>query len=148
MITENFNITLAAQNALSQIEHFTTVLNQETALVRAQAHHEVTGLQHIKLQAAQTYQQAILLLQDHAPLLAQLPDMLRDALKTAYNYASRAMADNVAALQAATKVAERMVRVIMQAAKETVMDGPNYNAHAYTGPNARTPVHFQLNEVL
>jgi hypothetical protein len=147
-MTENFNITLAAQNALVQIEHFVQVLNQETSLVRNQQHAAVQNLQPTKIQAAQTYQQAVLLLQDHAAMLAQLPDMLRDALKTAYNYASVAMADNIAALKAGAAVAERMVKVIIQAAKQTVMDGPNYNAHAYTGPSARTPVHFQLNEVL
>lgn len=134
--------------ALHAVMDFTAVLGQETAALRGSDFPLFQALQDEKLVRAQNYQDSILALEEFIEFLPSLDDATKTALRTAQKDFSKAAADNQTLLEAKLNSSERIVNLIMDAARRTVSDGPAYGANGVQDISDKIPVHFKLNEVL
>ena len=133
---------------LAAMQAFCGVLQAETIALQARDLKTVDELFSQKREFAQLYHDAMLRLDDQQEHLKQLDPGLKSKLKQAYAHFQDVVTQNSRALASARNVAERIVNVVMEAARRTVMDGPSYNATGVNALAADVPVHFKLNEVL
>ncbi len=144
MLTLDHKIT----ETLAAAEQFSAFLDEETAALGKADYRTFSSMQEMKMHLAQKYQDSILSFEDDLPHLKNLPENAKDRLRRMHTrYAESAQA-NEKALLAAKNVTERMVKLIMNAAKQTVMDGPSYSAAGVQGISEKMPIHFKLNETL
>ena len=136
------------ENALQAVDHFSTLLEQETAALRISDYTTFQALQDKKLQLAQGYQNAVLAFEEDIEILQSMDEARKDALRQAHARFTRAADANQETLKATGQVADRIVKLIMDAARDSVSDGPSYNAKGYQGLSDKMPVHFKLNETL
>lgn len=134
--------------ALNAVDHFSALLEKETAALDASDFHTFESLQDKKFELAQSYQDAILAFEEDAEALPEMAETAKDKLRAAHSRFTLASEKNQTALQAAAKISERVVNLIIGAAKRTVMDTPNYGSAGYQDISDKIPVHFKLNEVL
>ena len=133
---------------LAAMQAFSGVLHAETIALQARDMNTVTQLFPQKREFAQLYHDAMLRLDDQRENLKNLDSALKNRLKTAYAHFQEIVKQNRLALNSAKTVAERIVVLVMDAARRTVMDGPNYNRAGSNALTTDTPVHYKLNEVL
>jgi flagellar biosynthesis/type III secretory pathway chaperone len=142
------NLSHKIDNAMTATESFSRVLDQETAALKAADYKTFAALQETKMQHAQLYQDAVLAFEEDLDAVKTLPATDKDKLRTAHARFAAASDANQSALKTAMQTAERLVKMIMDAAKRSVMDGPAYSAAGNQGLSDKIPVHFKLNEVL
>lgn len=135
------------KETLAAAENFSILLDQETQALRKADYTTFAALQDNKLLFAQRYQESILAFEDDLLTLTTLADHLKEKLRQMHIRYTEAADANQKALLAAKNVTERVIKLIMNAAKQTVMDGPSYSAAGVQGISEKLPIHFKLNEV-
>lgn len=135
-------------HTLHAVEAFSLLLEQETAALKAADFAAFESLQDEKLTRAQDYQDAVLTFEEDIDLLKTMDDTLKEKLRAAHTRFSTAADDNQTTLQASRNTSERIVTLIMDAARQSVSEGPNYGANATQELSDKIPVHFKINEVL
>lgn len=133
---------------LDAVENFSRFLEQETAALAKADYNTFSAMQDGKILLAQQYQDAILAFESDLPDMRTLDDATKNKLRKAHQRYVEAADANQKTLLASKNVTERMVNLIMNAAKQTVMDGPAYSAAGKQGISEKLPIHFKLNEVL
>jgi hypothetical protein len=133
-------------NALSAVDQFSALMEQETAALQNSDYALFENLQDRKYQLAQSYQEAILAFEDDIEALPEMEDFLKDKLRDAHVRFTTSADTNQRALIVQQKISERILNLIMTAAKQTVSDGPSYSASGHHDLSAKIPVHFNLNE--
>lgn len=133
---------------LHAVDIFSQLLELETAALKASDFPVFESLQQDKVVLAQNYQDSILAFEEDLDILPKLDDATKDKLRHAHARFTVAADDNQSALLASKNVSERIVTRIMEAARQTVSEGPAYNAGGHTNISDKIPVHFKLNEVL
>lgn len=136
------------EHALESVEAFSTLLETETFALKKLNYALFESLQDEKLNLAQKYQDALLAFEEHIDVLKDLDPVLKSRLQSAHKRFSIVAEDNQNTLSTTSKVSERIVKLIMGAARKTVMDAPSYSAGGVQGLSEKIPVHFKLNEVL
>lgn len=145
----NAALHLKVDHALQAVTVFSDFLEKETEVLNASDFAAFETLQDYKLDLARNYQQAILAFEEDADLLPTLEDDLKDQLRAAHLRFSEASQANQSTLLAAKNVSERVVNLVMDAAKKSVIDEtPSYSAGALQGLSQKIPVHFKLNETI
>ncbi len=135
-------------HALKAVDTFSDFLDRETATLENSDFHAFELLQDEKLNLAQAYQDAILAFEEDAEILPTLDDTTKEKLRHAHMRFSTAAKTNQTTLSATKNVAERIVNLVMTAAKKTVIDEtPSYGANGLQGVSDKIPVYFKLNEV-
>jgi hypothetical protein len=143
------NLLSKVDNAVKAVESFSDVLDKETGALKQANFKEFAALQELKLLMAQAYQDAVLAFEEDLEDLKTLEGPAKDKLRKVYARFNQSADDNEAALLNAKNTSERIVRMIMDAAKRSVADeGPAYGAHGAQTMSDKIPVHFKLNEVL
>jgi flagellar biosynthesis/type III secretory pathway chaperone len=132
---------------LAAMQAFSGVLHAETIALQSRDMNTVEQLFPQKREFAQLYHDAMLRLDDQKDALKSLDDMLKSKIKQAGAHFSEIVKQNLVALESAKNVAERIVDLVMDAARRTVNDGPSYNRLGTNNLNQETPVHFKLNDV-
>lgn len=135
-------------DALYAVDHFSALLDKETVALNNSDFATFEMLQDKKYELAQTYQDAILAFEQDVEELSHMDDSAKEKLRAAHTRFSVAAEVNQTALQAAAKISERIVDLVINAAKRTVMDTPNYGSGGLQDLSDKIPVHFKLNEVL
>lgn len=135
-------------NTLKATESFSALLDEETAALQKADYKHFAALQDEKFVRAQHYQQSVLAFEEDVDFLKTLDNFLKDKLRAAHARFQAAAEANEKALLAAKRVAERIVSLIMDAAKQTVAEAPNYGASAMQTISAKIPLHFSINEIL
>lgn len=133
---------------LHAVESFSQLLELETAALKASDFQIFESLQEDKLVFAQNYQDSILAFEEDLDLLQSLDESTKEKLRAAHTRFNTVADDNQNTLLASKNVSERIVTMIMNAARQTVSEGPAYNAAGTQGISDKIPVHFKLNEVL
>lgn len=141
-------LEMKVAKTLDAVENFSQFLEQETKTLADADYKTFSSMQDAKVLLAQQYQDAILAFETDLPQMSSLNDTLKDKLRKMHTRYTAAAEANQKALLAAKNVTERMVNLIMNAAKQTVMDGPAYSAAGRQGISEKLPIHFKLNEVL
>ena len=141
-------LEMKVAKTLDAVENFSQFLEQETKTLTSADYKTFSSMQDAKVLLAQQYQDAILAFETDLPQMSSLNDTLKDKLRKMHTRYTAAAEANQKALLAAKNVTERMVNLIMNAAKQTVMDGPAYSAAGRQGISEKLPIHFKLNEVL
>lgn len=141
-------LEIKVQKTLEAVESFSSLLEKETQALSKADYTSFSLLQNDKLILAQKYQEAILAFEEDLPHMSSLQQTLKDKLKQMHSRYQLAAENNQKAILAAKSATERMVKLIMNAAKQTVMDGPCYSAAGVQGISDKLPIHFKLNEVL
>ncbi len=141
-------LEIKVANTLDAVENFSQFLEYETKALATADYQTFASIQDTKILLAQQYQDAILAFEADLPHLHALNETLKDKLRNMHQRYLKASEANQKALVAAKNVTERMVNLIMTAAKQTVMDGPTYSAVGVQGISDKLPIHFKLNEVL
>lgn len=129
-------------------ESFSAFLDRETDVLTKADYKSFSAMQDEKLFLAQQYQDSILAFEDDLPNLHTLGAQVKEKLQRMHTRYAAAAAANEKALLAARNVTERVVKLIMNAAKQTVMDGPTYSAVGVQGISEKMPIHFKYNAVL
>jgi flagellar biosynthesis/type III secretory pathway chaperone len=142
------NLSNDVAHMLAAMQAFSGVLHAETIALQARDMNTVTQLFPQKREFAQLYHDAMLRLDDQRTDLKKLDQSLKSKLKGAYAHFDEIVRQNRTALTSAKAVAERIVDLVMDAARRTVMDGPSYNRAGSNALSSDTPVHYKLNEVL
>lgn len=142
------NLPNDVTHMLAAMQAFSGVLHAETIALNARDIKVVEQLFPQKCEFAQMYHEAMLRLDDQEMHLKSLDDGLKQKLKAAYAQFADVADANRRALAAAKEVAERMVNVVMDAARRTVMDGPSYSRNGTNVLASDIPVHYKLNQVL
>ncbi len=142
------NLSNDVAHMLAAMQAFSGVLNAETIALNAREMKIVDQLFPQKCEFAQLYHDAMLRLDDQQHMLKTLEPTLKQKLKLAYDHFHAIAEQNAKALTAAKHVAERMVDVVMDAARRTVMDGPSYGRGGTNVLAHDVPVHYKLNQVL
>jgi hypothetical protein len=135
-------------NALLAVDQFSALLEQETAALQKSDFALFENMQDRKFELARNYQDAILAFEEDVEELPKLELSLKDKLHAAHKRYATAAGENMQALTIKQKVSERILNLIMNAAKRTVMDTPSYSAKGQQDISAKIPVYFKLNEVL
>jgi hypothetical protein len=135
-------------NALLAVDQFSTLLETETEALKASDFDKFEILQDKKIELAQSYQDAILAFEEDMDVLPQLEELLKEKLFAAHARYNRAATENQETLLIKQKVSERILNLVMRAAKQTVMDTPSYGSRGIQAMSDKIPVHFKLNEVL
>ena len=135
-------------HAMLAVDQFSQLLNQETAALQSSDYNLFENLQDRKYQLAQGYQEAILAFEEDADVLPEMEDALKDKLRETHARFTHAADENQRALLVKQKVSERVLNLIMSAAKQTVSDAPSYSANGHQDLSAKIPVYFNLNEIL
>ena len=135
-------------HTLDAVATFSELLETETRALKTSNFAVFESLQDQKLILAQNYQDAILAFEEDIDLLPTLEESLKDKLKQSHNRFAAAAEENQIVLASTAKVSERVVSLIMTAARRSVSDGPSYSRGAIQGLSDKIPVHFKLNEVL
>lgn len=135
-------------HALQSVEAFCSVLDKETAALQASDFPLFQSLHQEKMARARDYQESILAFEDVADLLAGLDEDTKNALHIAHRRFTESANANHTVLQSSVTVAERIVTVMMEAARRSVSEGPAYSASGKQDLSDKIPVHFKLNEVL
>lgn len=133
---------------LNATELFSALLDQETLALKAADFKKFESLQDQKFELAQNYQDSILAFEEDLEVLKGLDESVKEKLRTSYSRFTTASETNQKALNASKKVSERIVTLIMDAAKKTVAEGPNYGSNGVQGISDKIPIHFKINEVL
>jgi hypothetical protein len=136
------------ENALKATESFSVVLDRETDALQKADFKTFAALQDSKFDAAQVYQESILAFEEDVDFLKSLDQFLKEKLHAAHARFTAAAEANQKALLACKKVAERIVGLIIDAAKRTVAEAPNYGSGAVQTVSSKIPLHFKINEVL
>lgn len=144
----NSNINNDVTHMLAAMQAFSGVLHAETIALNSRDLGIVDQLFPQKCEFAQMYHEAMLKLDDQQPLLKTLEPSLKQKLKAAYAQFQDTTEQNRKALYAAKLVAERMVNVVMDAARKTVQDGPSYSRAGTNVLAGDVPIHYRLNQVL
>jgi hypothetical protein len=110
---------------LAAMQAFCGVLNAETIALQARDMNTVTQLFTQKREFAQLYHDAMLRVDDQKDLLKSLDQALKNKVQSAATHFNDIVQQNMIALESAKKVAERIVDVVMDAARRTVNDGPS-----------------------
>lgn len=131
---------------LHAVESFSQLLELETAALKASDFPVFESLQQDKLAFAQSYQESILAFEEDLDILKNLDEELKDKLRHAHSRFTAVADENQNALQAGKNASERIVTLIMDAARKTVSEGPAYNAGGTQDLSDKIPVHFKLNE--
>jgi hypothetical protein len=147
MLDEN-DLKAKIDKTVHAVQSFTNLLDQETYALQKADYAAFAKLQENKLRLAQNYQQALLDFEEDLPHLSQMNESLKAKLRAIHAHYAQAVEANQKALLAAKNVTERIVKLIMNAAKQTVMDGPSYSAAGLQTLSEKIPIHFKLNEVL
>lgn len=142
------NLPNDIMHMLAAMQAFSGVLQAETIALQSREMKIVDQLFSQKREFAQMYHDAMLRVEDQQQDLKSLDAGLKDKMKTAYAHFQDIVAQNTRALVSARLVAERMVDLVMTAARRTVMDGPSYSAQGTNMLPSDVPVHYKLNEVL
>lgn len=136
------------EHALLAVDHFSALLEQETDALQKSDYGTFQALQDKKLDLAQGYQNAVLAFEKDIDILQTMDAARKDALRQAHVRFTKAADANQETLKASGHVADRIVKLIMNAARDSVSDSPSYNASGYQGLSDKLPVHFKLNETL
>jgi len=136
------------EHTLETVESFSTLLEAETFALKKSNFALFESLQDEKIILAQKYQDAILAFEEDIEVLKDLDPSLKNRLHHAHKRFSTAATENQNTLSTTSKVSERIVKLIMGAARKSVMDAPSYSAFGTQGLSEKIPVHFKLNEVL
>ncbi len=142
------HMTDKIERTLHAVESFSQLLELETAALKASDFQVFESLQQDKIVFAQNYQDSILAFEEDLDLLQSLDESVKEKLRHAHNRFTVVADDNQNTLLASKNVSERIVTMIMTAARQTVSEGPAYNASGTQGISDKIPVHFKLNEVL
>lgn len=134
--------------ALNASEAFSALLDKETDALKRADYNTFADMQDEKIYGAQRYQESVLSLEPDVDFLKSIDNALKDKLREAHARFRLAADANESALLASKKVAERIVSLIMDAAKRGVQEAPNYGAMATQTVSAKIPLHFKVNEVL
>jgi flagellar biosynthesis/type III secretory pathway chaperone len=135
-------------HALFAVSSFSDFLDRETAALEKSDFNTFELLQGEKIELAQAYQQAILAFEEDADILPTLDESVKDRLRQAHSRFATAAKTNQTTLEVTKNVAERIVNLVMTAAKKTVIDEtPSYGANGLQGVSDKIPVYFKLNEV-
>jgi len=134
-------------NALTASEDFSVLLDRETAALKKADYATFGHLQESKITLAQRYQESVLAFEQDVDFLKTLDDVLKDKLRAAHARFKAAAEANESALLAAKKVAERIVTLVMDAAKKSLAQAPNYGKGGVQTYSEKIPVHFKMNEV-
>lgn len=141
-------LTQKIDAALSAVDQFSAFLEKETAALQKSDYRAFEAMQDQKYSLAQSYQDAILSFEEDVEALPNLPEDIKQKLRAAHTRFSAAADVNQIALETAAKISTRVVDLIIDAAKRSVSDTPNYSAAGSQGLSEKIPVHFKLNEVL
>lgn len=136
------------EEALNAVGQFSDFLEKETQALKNSDFKGFEALQDRKIELAQSYQDALLAFEEEIDELPNLPESAKEKLRASHTRFTTVAETNQQALLAATEVSERVVNLIIGAAKRTVMDTPNYGATGMQDLSSKIPVHFNLNEVL
>jgi len=142
------HLALKVEHTLQAVESFSTLLEQETEALKTSNYSTFESLQDEKLVRAKNYQDAVLAFESDIDILKSLEEGLKTKLRAAHARFTAAAQANENILLATKNVAERIVTMIMTAARQTVAQGPNYGANGMQGLSEKIPVHFKHNEVL
>ncbi len=135
--------------AVFAVEAFCDVLDQETEALKATDYNTFGVLQDVKLKRAHAYQDAVLAFDGDLESMKDLPDAAKDKLRAAHEKFTTIADRNQKTLVAAHNVSQRIVAMIMDAARRSVADeAPGYSRAATQSLSDKIPVHFKLNEVL
>jgi len=141
------NLPNDVMHMLAAMQAFSGVLHAETIALQSRDLNIVGQLFPQKREFAQLYHDAMLRLEDQQDDLKSLDPGLKQKMKQAYAQFQDIVSQNTRALVSARLVAERMVELVMSAARRTVMDGPSYSRQGTNMLPSDIPVHYQLNEV-
>lgn len=144
----NAELQYKVDHAISAVESFSMILDQETSALKTSNYALFEQLQPAKIALAQDYQDSILAFEEDVDVLKSLEDGVKEKLRRAHARFAAAAEANQSALLACKNVAERIVKMIMDAARRTVSDAPSYSAAGMVGLSDKIPVHFKLNETL
>lgn len=135
-------------HALLAVDAFCNLLEDETKALNTSNFTLFESLQDRKVRLAQAYQDALLAFEEEVEHLQALDENVKDKLRASHARFSVVAEYNQSALSTAKHASERIVSLIMDAARQTVMDTPNYGATGSRDLSEKIPVHFKLNEVL
>lgn len=135
-------------HALNAVDSFCHLLEDETAALLASNFVAFESMQDKKMELAQVYQDSILAFEEDIDLLQSLDESFKEKLRMAHVRFTKVAEENQSALITTKNVSERITKMIMKAAKETVMDTPNYGSTGAQDLSEKIPVHFKLNEML
>lgn len=135
-------------HALQAVESFSALLDEETAALKASDFDAFKAMQDEKILRAEAYQAAILTFEEDIDILQTLDSDLKQKLHAAHARFNSAADANQNILLASKNVSERIVDMIIEAARRTVNEGPNYGASGTQGLSEKIPVHLKINEVL
>jgi hypothetical protein len=137
------------EHAVKTVESFSALLDQETKALKTADYKTFEALQEPKVLMAQAYQDAVLAFEEDLDNVKTLEDTFKKQLLAVQARFQKASDINQKALLNAKTTAERIVKLIMDAAKRSVADtGPAYSAAGIQGLSDKIPVHFKLNETL
>src|SRR5690606_8638869 len=135
--------------AVFAVEAFCDVLDQETEALKATDYATFHVLQDVKLKRAHAYQDAVLAFEGDLEQMKNLPEAAKEKLRKAYDVFNAKADRNQKTIIASHTVSQRIVSMIMDAARRSVADeAPGYSRTAKQGLSDKIPVHFKLNEVL
>ena len=141
------NINTQVNAIIKVISDLGTVLNQETEALMNSDRPTILSLQDRKVALGHLYHDAMHTLGDRKDQLKEeLTEDKRSLLKQAYKEIHKVFDRNVAALKASQRSVKRLQNIVIDAARQSVNDGPNYNQEGYTGPSEKQSVYFRLNE--
>jgi hypothetical protein len=136
-------------NAVATVESFSALLDQETTALKAADFTTFEKLQEEKILQAQAYQDAVLSFEEDLDSLKAMDEALKAKLRATHMRYHMATSANLRALQNAQNTAERLVKLIMDAAKRSVaVEAPSYGRTGHQALSEKIPVSFKLNEAV
>lgn len=141
-------IDKAIEQALHAIYEFGFTLVKETDALKSVDSQAINDLQDEKVTWAQQYQEWILTLNDRKDEIKPLAQDVKDKLRDAYKNFAKITDENARTLRFKRASAERITNIIINAAKKSVADAPNYGSDGFYGIKKDTPISFKINETL
>lgn len=141
-------IEQAVVQALHAIYEFGFILTQETAALKKFDKEAIDAVQNDKVTWAREYQDWILTLNERKNDAKTVSQELKDKLREAYRNFAKITDENARTLRYKKTSAERMLKIIVNAAKDSVPDAPNYGSDGFYGIKKDTPISFKVNETL
>lgn len=148
MTTEETTIQEEVQMMLDLLDSFTVLLEAETDALRSTQFEVVERLQDDKKSLAGMYKKQVTTLHDRGDEVATVDPSMKEKLIRARTQFTAVLQENLQALDAVRNSCQRLVNGIVRAARDAVVDQPNYSAAGRTGGAGAGPVSISVNTTL
>ncbi len=147
-MTNDATIQDEVQMMLDLLDSFTILLEAETDALRSTQFDVVERLQGDKKSLAGMYQKQVTMLHDRGDEVATVDPSMKEKLIRARTQFTAVLQENLEALEAVRTSCQRLVNGIVRAARDAVVDQPNYSAAGQTGNAGTGPVSISVNTTL